>query len=116
MRITMAKWQNNKATGPDGIALEALKLIFDDDNRRPKIAELLNDSLYRGVLPLAQPQELLSCCPRGFHFSFCIGGFPSYKIAANTNGQAKVSKELSCFSPFANWRELLTNGEPLSTL
>ena len=51
MRITMAKWQNHKATGPDGIALEALKLMFDDDVWRPRIAELLNDSLYRGALP-----------------------------------------------------------------
>ncbi|CAE7913948.1 unnamed protein product [Symbiodinium necroappetens] len=51
MRITMAKWQNHKATGPDGIALEALKLMFDDDVWRPWIAELLNDSLYRGALP-----------------------------------------------------------------
>ena len=51
MRITMAKWQNNKATGPDGIAVEALKFMFEDDAWRPQIAELLNDSLYRGALP-----------------------------------------------------------------
>ncbi|OLP85734.1 hypothetical protein AK812_SmicGene33237 [Symbiodinium microadriaticum] len=51
MRITMAKWQNRKATGPDGIALEALRFMFEDDEWRPKIAEMLNDSLYRGALP-----------------------------------------------------------------
>ena len=51
MRITMAKWQTRKATGPDGIALEALRCMFEDEAWRPKIAEMLNDSLYRGCLP-----------------------------------------------------------------
>ena len=48
MRITMAKRQNHKTTGPDGIALEARKVI---DTWRPILAELLNDSLHRGCLP-----------------------------------------------------------------
>ena len=51
MRITMAKWKRHKATGTDGIALEALQLLFEDSYWRPRIAELLNDSLYRGDIP-----------------------------------------------------------------
>ena len=51
MRITMAKWKNHKATGPDGIALEALRLMFDQPRWQPKLCELLNDALYRGALP-----------------------------------------------------------------
>ena len=47
----MAKWKNHKATGPDGIALEALRLMFDHPRWQPKLSELLNDSLYRGTLP-----------------------------------------------------------------
>ena len=50
MRLTMAKWKNHKATGPDGIALEALQLLFEHNTWRPKLAELLNDCLYRGEL------------------------------------------------------------------
>ena len=51
MRITMAKWKNHKATGPDGVALEALRLMFDHPRWQAKLSELLNDSLYRGTLP-----------------------------------------------------------------
>ena len=51
MRITMARWKNHRATGPDGIALEALKLMFDHPRWQPKLAELLSDGLYKGVLP-----------------------------------------------------------------
>ncbi|CAE7892167.1 unnamed protein product, partial [Symbiodinium necroappetens] len=51
MRITMARWKNHRATGPDGIALEALRLMFEHPAWRPKIAELLNDGLYKGHLP-----------------------------------------------------------------
>ncbi|CAE7798805.1 YCF1, partial [Symbiodinium necroappetens] len=51
MRITMAKWKRHKATGTDGIALEALQLLFEDARWRPRIAELINDSLYKGELP-----------------------------------------------------------------
>ena len=47
----MTKWKNHKATGPDGIALEALRLLFDHDQWRPRLAELLNDCLYRGEMP-----------------------------------------------------------------
>ena len=50
MRLTMAKWKNHKATGPDGIAMEALKLLFDHQVWKPRLAELLNDCLYRGEL------------------------------------------------------------------
>eukprot|EP00439_Symbiodinium_sp_Y106_P064379 s4704_g10.t1 len=50
MRLTMAKWKNHKATGPDGIAMEALKLLFDHEVWKPRLAELLNDCLYRGEL------------------------------------------------------------------
>ena len=51
MRITMSKWKRHKATGTDGIALEALQLLFEDPRWQPRIAELLNDSLYRGDMP-----------------------------------------------------------------
>ena len=51
MRITMSKWKKHKATGTDGVALEALQLLFEDPKWRPRIAELLNDSLYRGEMP-----------------------------------------------------------------
>ncbi|CAE7248993.1 hypothetical protein AK812_SmicGene13784 [Symbiodinium microadriaticum] len=51
MRITMAKWKQHKATGTDGIALEALQLLFEDSYWRPRIAELINDSLYPGDIP-----------------------------------------------------------------
>ncbi|CAE7352112.1 unnamed protein product [Symbiodinium microadriaticum] len=44
MRITMSKWKKHKATGTDGVALEALQLLFEDPKWRPRIAELLNDS------------------------------------------------------------------------
>ncbi|CAE7275082.1 unnamed protein product, partial [Symbiodinium sp. KB8] len=50
MRITMAKWKRHKATGTDGISLEALQLLFEDARWRPRIAELINDSLYKGEL------------------------------------------------------------------
>ena len=57
----MAKWKNHKATGPDGIALEALKLLFDHDRWRPTLAELLNDCLYK---PPASPRGRPFSCQR----------------------------------------------------
>ncbi|CAE7209250.1 unnamed protein product, partial [Symbiodinium sp. CCMP2456] len=45
MRITMAGWKNHRATGPDGVALEALRLMFEHPLWRPRIAELINEKL-----------------------------------------------------------------------
>ena len=53
MRITMATWKNNKATGVDGVAHEALRILFDQKEWQTKIAELLNDAFYKGELSQA---------------------------------------------------------------
>ena len=81
MRITMAKWKRHKATGTDGIALEALQLLFEDSGWRPRIAELINDSLYRGEQKVPQSSCLKQQSPRAGP----IPG-PSPYLARSSNG------------------------------
>ena len=135
MRITMAKWKNHKATGPDGIALEALRLMFDHPRWQPVIAELLNDSLYRGKLPPMPRQGRRSFCPNACsppigptpgqspspvlcssgHRSYsCSGESPFCRTVACTNGPVGGSKALSWCCPSASWQESPTNGRRLS--
>ena len=116
MRITMAKWKNHKATGPDGIALEALRVMFDHPRWQPKLSELLNDSFYRGALPPeaakgasvllpkcvlpanwseTRPITLSSAILKWISQLLLIGEFPYYRTRVSANGQAKASKASS---------------------
>ena len=114
MRITMAKWQNNKATGPDGIALEALKVMFEDDAWRPPILQsCLTIACIGASCRLVPQQERLFFClsafsqptgpipglshyparySNGFRNYSSSGESPSYRSAARTNGRARASK------------------------
>ena len=49
--LATATWKRGKATGPDGIAHEALTAMMGDDSWKQRMQYLLNDFLYRGALP-----------------------------------------------------------------
>ena len=50
-KLATATWKRGKATGPDGIAHEALTAMMGDDSWKQRMQYLLNDFLYRGALP-----------------------------------------------------------------
>ena len=47
----MEKWKNGTSTGPDGVALEALRVMVQDPHWQQVILEEFNDALYKGKLP-----------------------------------------------------------------
>ncbi|CAE6973291.1 unnamed protein product [Symbiodinium sp. CCMP2592] len=47
-----ATWHRGKSTGPDGISLEALKVLLQDPEWSTRLTYLFNDFLYRGAREL----------------------------------------------------------------
>ena len=55
LQLATRTWKNNKATGPDGVTHELLRLLMREEAWGDRILHMLNDFLYRGSLPeLAQ--------------------------------------------------------------
>ena len=51
LAFAMGKWKAGTSTGPDGVALEALRALHQDPHWRHTILEEFNDALYKGKLP-----------------------------------------------------------------
>ena len=57
-------WKNNKATGPDGVTHELLRLLMQEDEWKTRIIHMLNDFLYKGALPEAVQQGATILLPK----------------------------------------------------
>ena len=53
LKAVSARWKNNKSTGPDQIAHEALRILKQRPVWEHRLLEMLNDALYTGRLPAA---------------------------------------------------------------
>ena len=64
LQLATRTWQNNKATGPDGVTHEILRLLLQEEHWRTRLLPLLNDFLYRGELPPAVQQGATILLPK----------------------------------------------------
>ncbi|CAE7902661.1 unnamed protein product, partial [Symbiodinium microadriaticum] len=49
LQLATRTWKNNKATGPDGVTHELLRLLMREEAWGDRILHMLNDFLYRGL-------------------------------------------------------------------
>ena len=59
-----ARWKNNKCTGPDMIAHEALHILKQHPVWENRLREMLSDALYTGTLPAAVERGLTVLLPK----------------------------------------------------
>ncbi|CAE7939467.1 unnamed protein product [Symbiodinium sp. KB8] len=59
-----ARWKNNKCTGPDMIAHEALHILKQHPVWEGRLREMLSDALYTGALPAAVERGLTVLLPK----------------------------------------------------
>ena len=67
LAFTMGKWKAGKSTGPDGVALEALRALHQDPHWRQAILEEFNDALYKGKLPAPVKESVTVLLPKEPH-------------------------------------------------
>ncbi|CAE7730219.1 unnamed protein product, partial [Symbiodinium sp. CCMP2456] len=59
-----ARWKNNKCTGPDLIAHEALHILKQHPVWEHRLRQMLNDALYEGGLPAAAEKGMTVLLPK----------------------------------------------------
>ena len=64
LRLATATWHRGKATGPDGISLEALMTLLQDVRWTDRLRYIFNDFLDRGSLPPAVQEGVTVLLPK----------------------------------------------------
>ena len=64
LQLATRTWKNNKATGPDGITHEVLKLLLQEEAWTTRLLHMLNDFLCKGSLPEAVQQGATILLPK----------------------------------------------------
>ena len=64
LRLATATWHRGKATGPDGISLDALMTLLQDARWTDRLKYIFNDFLYRGSLPPAVQEGVTVLLPK----------------------------------------------------